>query len=186
MGRGSIQISEDAGESWQVLKGVSLTAIYGRKVNAALAYEGERLIPIGSTNQAVYRYSWPSLSQSGISVTIPVPPGCLDPVSVRGALQLGEDADGIPWHVGEGVDGAVEAPASSAGPYADWLSVSPKGWMLPSDITFTVDPTQVTQSVEQTTVTLDVHWSRRQVDAMPVSVQVLLAEDQMWLPLVMH
>lgn len=158
-------ISEDAGDTWYPMSG--LYGLSGIRTNRGLvlAYEHGILLPVFSTNQTIFRYRWPSLGLSTLSVWSK--PGDTEPVTLTVPLNPDEPA---PTHW-------------AASENADWLLAAPLSGTLPATLTLIADVAQLTATT-WTPLRLDTQWSLRQTETITVPVGVMVVRSQTYLPLI--
>lgn len=160
---GGLFMTEDSGDTWLPLRGFECYGIYGRRCDASLTYQDDRLQPVASTYLNLYRYRWPTSDQHAL---ILLQPDQTAPVTRQLALNP-DDAAGATWTADEN---------------ADWLTTTPLRGTLPVTLTLTVGPLKVTSDVMRTSVNVTVNWSRYQSENINIPVTAMIVRDRVWLP----
>lgn len=158
-------MTEDSGDTWLPLRGFECNGIYGRRCDALLTYQNDRLQPIASTYLNLYRYRWPSINEYAFA---PLVPGQTAPLTRQLVIDPG-DSTGVTWDAYED---------------ANWLTTTPLTGTLPVTLTLTVDPLKVTSNVMKTSVDMTVHWSRYQSETVSIPVVAMIVRSRAWLPTV--
>ncbi len=164
---GYLYLSEDAGDTWYSLQGFLSIGIYGHKNSAVIVYENGLLRLLASNYETIYRYRWPSLGLSQISV--PLEPGITDSFTVTVPLKPDDTAE-MPWEVKENIS---------------WLSVMPLTGTLPSTLTLTVAAAELTGTT-RASLTVATQWSLRQTETITVPILAMFVYGRVWLPIVMR
>jgi photosystem II stability/assembly factor-like uncharacterized protein len=168
---GPLFISEDAGENWFPMVGISSDPDgLMRKYGAVIGYQGGRNIPIASASDGVFRYIWHEHEYLEMNpVYAFYEQG--DPEQFTKGLKLAIDGTDSPGFV-------LQEPAN-------WLETQPISGTLPVNVELTFDASGLVDRLK-TTVSLDVYWSQHDVDHYYFPVYLISLEDRHYLPLVQN